>query len=229
MKPMRKKMVARVLMATGGATLLVMGFIACSGSDGQDLVQGFDSGPDTSLPDTSVADTGPKDTGADVAKESGPIYDAGPVVTLDGGDLYEGGVPCVLGGELEEEPNDDTANANTLNPNPLLPEAGKAQSRSTRCGVMFLVGADGGDAGNDSGLVPELEYLTFQLQSTTKSFFVQYGGNVVLKVEVEGHPPVTIPSPDASIPFVKNKPYYIQVKSADGKSQKWRVTLFEDN
>jgi hypothetical protein len=225
---MRKKIAARLLMATGGATLLACGFVACSGSDSQDVVQGVDSGPETSF-DTSVPDTGPKDTGADVQKEAGPIYDAGAPIVLDGGDLYEGGIPCVVGGELEEEPNDDVASANPLNANPPLPEAGKAQSRATRCGAMFLVDADGGDAGNDSGLVAELEYLTFQLQPTTKSFYVQYGGNVVLKVEVEGHAPVTIPSADASIPFVKNKPYYVQVKSADGKSQKWRVTLFEDN
>jgi hypothetical protein len=196
---------ARLFLGLASAAMLAAGFAACGGSDDNDDVTdvpdaaeaapAFDAGQDTGKPDTGTPDTG-------------PVYDAGTPTTLDGGDLYEGGVPCVLGGQLEEEPNDDQATANTLAP--------------TRCGVVF-VNADGGADAS----VAELDYVKFELEAGTKTYYLDYQGNVKLDVEVDGSAPVTV-TPTASLPFVVGQPTYVKVYSADGKRQNWRVTLFKN-
>lgn len=216
---MRKTFGTRVFLAAGGSALLAAGFVACGGSDPQDVTAAPDAA-EASIPDATLdtnKDTGPPDASID----RGPIYDAGPPIVLDGGDLYEGGVPCVLGGLLEEEPNDDEATANLLSP--------------TRCGVIFVNpdrsdAGDAGDAGDaaDGGLA-ENDYVKFQLKTATQSFFLQFAGNVKMDVMVDGSAPVTISSTQSpAVPFVRGQPYSVRVYSADGKRQVWRVTLFEN-
>lgn len=194
-----------------GVVMVAAWIAACSGSDEQEVITAPDSGQeagfvDTNRPDvqtdTSRPDTGPPDTG--------PIYDAGPPTVLDGGALYEGGVPCVVGGALEEEPNDDKDAANTMAP--------------TRCGVVLLT-ADGG-ALSDGG-VAESDFLTFQLKPATTSFYIQFTGNVMLKITVGAQTATFTPAMQEPVPFDKTKPYYIEVKSFDTKRANWRVTVFE--
>lgn len=206
MRNRRTRVGAAILL---GAVAAFTGWlIACSGSDSSDVTEAPDtSAPEASTRDTSLPETAPADVVAqDVKKDTGPVYDAGPATVLEAGDEYEGGVPCVVGGQLEEEPNDDKDAAN-----PTMP---------TRCGAVLLT-ADGGTA--------ESDFLTFTLKQTTTNFFIQFSGDVSLKVEVEGSPPVTItPTTSPTLPLVKGKPYFIEVKSLmANKKANWRVTIFE--
>ena len=201
---MRKFFGPRLLLcATGIAAVGV--WVACGGSDSQD-VQAVDAGRDVVVLDTSAAlDTGIlPDTSVAPVPEAGPIYDAGAPNVLEGGPGFEGGIPCVVGGLVEEEPNDDPSMANPLTP--------------TRCGAVLVE-----DGGLDGG---ENDYLTFTLGDASTSFFLQYSGQVKVNVEVDGSAPVDITAPDASLKLVKDQPYFVQVRSATGKTEVWRVTLF---
>lgn len=218
---MRKTIGSRVLIAFAGSSLVALAFLAaCSGSDDQDVTSPTPDASKASLPETGpTPDTGVQETST--TKDSGPVYDAGAPTTLDGGDLYEGGVPCVVGGALEEEPNDDTEHANTLAP--------------TVCGVIFARDPDAGtDAGEDADAdagagKTESDFVTFTLKSTTKSFFLQFSGKVNLHLTVEGQPAVDISATSSpTLPLVKDKPYYIEVRSSEDKRTPWRVTLFEN-
>ena len=180
-------------------------WVACGGSDDQAVVEGDAGGPEASLPDTSPVDSAPKDSGILPTKEAGPIYDAGTPNLIDGGDAVEGGIPCVVGGDPELEPNDETLTANELKP--------------TRCGAVLVT--DGGPDGGES------DFLTFTLADAATSFFLQYAGNVSVKVETDGQAPVDITGPDASLVLKKAQPYFVEVRSVNGKSQVWRVTLFQ--
>ncbi len=206
-----------VVAATASMTAV---FIACSGSDDQDVISqdaGQDtSPPDTSVPDTAAADTGPKDSGV---KDTGPQYDAGPPTVLDGGDLYEGGIPCVLGGVAEEELNDEPDAANPIDPD----DAGCTAPGCSRCGIIFQ---NDPDAAADAGT--ELEYVSFSLHSWAKSFYLQYAGDITMTVNVDTQGPFVINASSSPVlPFVRDKTYYVQVKSNTGKRTPWRVTLFE--
>ncbi len=202
---MRKGHIARLLF-TMSAVAAAGVWAACGGSDGQDVVQ-TDAGSDTGGGDRDSggdqndsgdhADSGPKDSGADVE-----IYDAGEPNVLDGGDV-EGGIPCVVGGELEEEPNDTALLANELRP--------------TRCGVIKIDALDAG----------EKDYLTFTLGDASTNFFLQYAGNVKVMVETDGSAPVDITQGSPKLDFRKGQPYFVEVTSKDNKQQVWRVTLFE--
>ena len=181
-------------------------WVACGGSDDNGTVDSDAGGPETSQPDTSPpVDASPKDTGIDATQEAGPIYDAGMPNLIDGGAEFEGGIPCVVGGDPELEPNDDTLTANELKP--------------TRCGAVLVT-----DGGLDGG---ESDFLTFTLGDASTSFFLQYAGNVKVNVETDGMAPVDITGPDASLILKKHQPYFVEVRSVNGKSQVWRVTLFQ--
>jgi hypothetical protein len=210
---MRKMRRARIGFSLVLASAAFGGWVAaCSGDDSSsdtpaapDAARVEASVPPNSLPDTSVADVV-----LDVVQDTGTIYDAGPANVLEAGDEYEGGVPCVVGGQLEEEPNDDPDAANTLAP--------------TRCGAILLTA----DGGTGSPTIAESDFLTFTLPTTTNTFFIQFSGDVSLKVDVEGNPSVTItPTTSAAVPFVKGKPYFIEVRSLNGKKAFWRVTVFQ--
>jgi hypothetical protein len=206
-KPLRTRLgLGLALSAAIGAWLA-----ACGGSDTQDVIESPDTGPpETSTVDNFRPDTGPPDTGK---PDTGPVYDAGPPNVLDGGDLYEGGVPCVVGGLLEEEPNDDRDAANVVDP--------------TRCGAILLTASSDPDGGAGDAAA-ELDYLTFTLKPATKSFYIQFQGDVILTVDVEGKPTTTITKTSSPpVPFVRDKPYFIQIKSETGKRANWRVTIFE--
>jgi hypothetical protein len=202
---MRKAQVARLLF-TMSAVASVAVWAACSGSDEQDVVQ-VDSGTDTGSDDKDSAvtdsggqpDTGPRDTGTPDVK----VYDAGQPNVLDSGD-GDGGIPCVVGGELEEESNDDRLTANTLSP--------------TRCGVVKINDLDAGES----------DFLTFTLGDASTQFYLQYAGNVNVLVETDGSAPIDITQGAPKLPFRKGQPYFVEVKSKDNKRQVWRVTLFEE-
>lgn len=208
---MRKSLVARLVF--GLTTVAAVGvWVACGGSDAQDVVAG-DAGGDASSKDGSTEDayTPPKDSGAkDSSADTGTKErDAGTPIVIypDGGPFAEAGIPCYEGGELEQEPNDIKALANPLRP--------------IRCGVIEV-----GDAGaiNDGG---ESDWLTFELSDASTGFWLQYEGNVKVFVETDGQAPMEA-TPDAAMIVRKDQSYYAQVRSADGKTQKWKVILFED-
>ena len=208
----------RSLIVGGLLASAVGAFIACGGSDNQDvIVPPEDAGTkDTSVPDNAVPDTGPPDTGP---KDAGPQYDAGPNVVLDGGEEYEGGVPCVAGGLLEEEINDEPDAANPLDP----ADAACPAPGCSRCGVIFT----NADGGTDGGA--ELEFVSFDMHPSAKSFFLQYGGDVTLTVRVGAMGPYVINKTSTPVlPFVRNQTYFVEVKSNTGKRTPWRVTLFEN-
>jgi hypothetical protein len=193
-------------MVAGG--LLAAWIAACSGSEEQDVIATPDAAPETAT-DTSKPDVQADTSKPDSAPEAGPIYDAGPPTVIEAGEEYgEAGVPCVLGGSLEEEPNDDKDAANTVDP--------------TRCGAILLTADGGTDAG-----VAESDFLTFQLKAATKNFYIQFSGDITLTITVDGQTVMFTPTSQPAVPFVRDKPYYIQVKSVDGKKQNWRVTIFE--
>lgn len=207
------------LAVSTGVGLLV----ACSGSDDTPVTPTADAAPEATV-DTGVQDTSRPDTGpADAARDTGPQYDAGPPITLDSG------IPCVQGGIEEMEPNDDKNSANAFDNNA---DAGPSASV---CGVVSegATAVDGGDAGDDGGdaggvVGSTSDFLTFQLQATTRSFYLQFSGDITMTVEVEGNAPVVIsPTSSPALPFVKDKPYYIEVKSRTGRETNWRVSLFE--
>ncbi len=187
-------------------------WVACGGSDDQDVVQS-DAGSDTgsSQQDTGTSNNdsgGQKDTGTpDTSPPKGYCdlndCDAGAPNLIESGTI-DGGIACVVGGEGEEEPNDTALLANEMKP--------------TRCGVII---ADGGpDAGED-------DYFKFTLNDASTSFYVQYAGKVHVYVQADGSAPVDITQPGANLPFVYNQPYFVKVRTADDKQQVYRVTLFE--
>ncbi len=206
---MRKPLVARLTFAlTAFAAIGV--WVACGGSDATDVTAdaGVDAGKqeqeDSAPP---VTDSGSKDA---TPTDSGPARDAGPPVIIfpDGGPFADSGIPCYVGGQLEEEPNNDKDTANLLAP--------------IRCG--FINVPDGGT--EDGG---ESDWLKFELGDASTGFFVRYEGSVKVVVETDGMAPVDITQPGASIPvFAKGQPYFVQVRSATGTTQLWKVILFED-
>lgn len=225
---MRMSTGLRFFFGAFAVTSLTAAFIACGGSDEQDVIatdagrEGstvFDTGaPDTNKPDTSGADTGPADTG--------PQYDAGQPTTLEAGAEYDGGIACVAGGQIEQEVNDDPDAANQLR---LSPEAGCTGNGCSRCGVIFDSDPDAGADAADGGGA-ELEYVTFELQAATKSFFIQYAGDITLTVTVEGNAMQYVIKTGSSptLPYALGKRYFIEVKSNTGQRTPWRVTLFEN-
>lgn len=155
-------------------------------------------------------------------------YDAGPedFQTFDGGDI-DGGIPCVAGGELEVESNDSEETANPLNP------------PASRCGVARMRSGEPADAGPDAdagdaeaadaGLVPESDFMTFFISKEARDIYVQYHGDgvqVLVKAGDGGAQDIT--QPGVVLPFARNTPYYVEVRSKTGKPEVWRVSMFED-
>lgn len=231
---MRTSTGLRVFFGISTAAVLTSAFIACGGSDDNQDVISADAGSETSLPDTSVPDTsGPEDTGAHDTGggDAGPQYDAGLPATIDGGPLYEGGVKCVAGGQVEEEPNDNEQTANELRYGGADGGICTAPGCS-RCGVIGELLPDVDAAvGLDAGAI-DPEYVKFVLAQTAKSYFIQYQGDVKLTVYINdpdgGADGGVYEVPGAtSLPFVRDAQYYVKVESANGGKTDWRVTLFE--
>ena len=193
-------------------------FFACSGSDPQDVITPTEGGtPDVTTtpdvftqPDTSTSDAGADRTVSDAASDAFP-YDTGTPTVIDAGGIYEGGVPCVVGGALEVEPtNDSPSTPDTLNP--------------TVCGAILL------GAGADGGI--DVDYLKFRLKNTTTSFFIYFEGNIKMTVTVPGadggvQTVIITPTSGGAVPFVQNQDYSVKVESNDGARQNWRITVFE--
>lgn len=216
---MRKVLGPRLIFSLTALAALGL-WVACGGSDDPIVPipdAGRDSGGnlnrDTGGPDDEEdEDSGneQRDTGTEDTGNTEPEYDAGKPIVLDAGDV-DGGIACVEGGELEFEPN---------NEKPLVAataDSGKHTLRPTRCGIIRAI-ADAGES----------DWLTFTLGDASTSFYVQYAGNVTVHVETDGQAPADITAqPPPNLKFVKDQPYYVQVRSKDGKQQSWRVTLFE--
>lgn len=192
---------------------------ACSSSSSEEVLAA-DAGSDTSssgLDSGSTTDTGGSNFDSATNTETsvfdaGPQYDAGAPVTLDGGGPDGGGLPCVQGGIAEVEPNN---------------AAGTATPFTTSvCGFIEPNSAPA-DAAADASVGAEVDFLTFTLQAATTSFFVQFSGDVTLNITVDGQTVVLTPTSFPPIPFVKNKPYVIEVKANQASTTVYRVSLFE--
>jgi hypothetical protein len=227
---MRKSTRLRFFLAATSLSALAAFFVACGDDDSNSDITGppdaaaETSKPETSTPDTSLPDAGPKDAAPD-----GPLYFAGDATVLDAGPEYEGGIACVAGGRIEVEVNNEPDAANPLRTSP---EAGCVGTGCSVCGVIFDDDLDaGGDAGDGGFGGTEYEYLTFVLHPATKSFYLQFAGDVTLLVSVEGGAgsPYTVSTTSSpEIKYVANTPYYVRVTSNTGKQTPWRVTLFEN-
>ena len=184
---------------------------ACSGDDSgatlfQDSGAGDGSGDDTTTSGGDDVSSGSDGSGGgDASQTDGP-----PIVFLDGGPDV-GPVPCVAGGVLETEPNDNLGQANTINGNvPMCGQITRAQ---------------------DGGL--DEDYFAFHMQASTTTMTIEFNGNVSLTVSVDGgdggrQEVVLSPtSTSTPVPFVKDKQYTIVVRSFDGNPQNYRVTIHE--
>lgn len=238
---MRNSTRLRFFLAAASVSTLAAVFIACGGSDDQDVTAPPDSGtgdtnrPDTNTakPDTGVPDTGPpKEAGPD-----GPVYNPGDATVLEAGPEYDGSINCVAGGQIEVEDNGDPSSANDLR---LAADAacygfvnGVSQGNGcSRCGVIFDDDPDAGADAGDGGLGgTELEHVSFTLHPETTNFFLQYGGDVKLTVTVEGSAQEYVIAnglPAPTLPYVAGKVYTVRVTSTTGKLTPWRVTLYEN-
>lgn len=227
---MRNSTGLRFFLAATSLTTLAALFVACSDDDGNSDITGApDAATDTNRPDTNtVTDTGPPDTGPKDAAPDGPGYFAGDATVLDGGPDYEGGVACVIGGQVEQEVNDEPGTANELR---TTPDAGCVGTGCSVCGVITDSDLDAGKDAGDGGLGgTELEYVSFVLHSATKNFYIQYGGDVTLVVTVEGSTTEYVINSTSSptLPYSAGKRYSVLVKSNTGAVTPWRVTLFEN-
>jgi hypothetical protein len=228
---MRKSTRLRFFLATVSLSAFAGIFAAACGDDdsgGGGTGAPDSSIPETSKPDTAASDTGLPDTGPKDAAPDGPIYNAGDATVLEAGPEYEGGIACVVGGQIEEEVNDDPDAANELR---VSPEAGCVGTGCSRCGVIFDNDLDAGKDAGDGGLGgTELEYVSFVLHPATKNFYIQYAGDVTLVVTVEGSATEYVISSTSAptLPYTAGKRYFVAVKSNTGVLTPWRVTLFEN-
>lgn len=234
---MRNSTRLRFFLAVASLTSLAGLFVACGDDDGGSLPPP-DAGQETSRPETSTPDTGTPDTGnPDTGTpDTGPGYDAGPTTILEAGPEYEGGIACVVGGQIEQEVNDDPDASNELRKTADAGCLGKlngalAGPGCTRCGVIFDSDLDAGADAGDAGLGgTEVEYLSFVIEPGTERFYLDFAGNVTLVVTVEGNPTeyVITPTSAPTLPYTAGKRYFVEVKSNTGMRTPWRVTLFED-
>ena len=121
--------------------------------------------------------------------------------TTSGG-TTSGGTTTPTCGSAEDEPNDDEYHANKID--------------GTICGTISPQG--------------DTDWLTFTLKPSTQSLALQFSGSVRLRVMVEGHGTTELtPNSAGAVPFVKNKPYYVQVAAFKDSqsSQVWQVTVVE--
>lgn len=121
--------------------------------------------------------------------------------TTSGGTTSSGGADggTSSGGagcESETEPNDNENQANLLS--------------SSLCGQI--------------GTNSDVDFLTFTLPMSAKTMKLTFDGPVTLKVSVDGANSVTLKAGSTQgVPFVKGKPYFIEVQGTKGAS--WRVNL----
>lgn len=193
---------------------------ACSSSSTEEVLA-TDAGSDSSLlpdsggsPDTGSVGFDAGTTETSTVIDAGPQYDAGAPVVLDGGAGNDGGIPCVQGGVAEIEPNQ---------------AAGQATPFTTSiCGVIESAGgANDAAAVPDAALGAESDFATYTLKSTTSSFYVQFSGDITLVITVDGQTVTLTPTSFPAIPFVKGKPYIVEVKANTSAKTFWRVSLFE--
>lgn len=189
-------------------------WVACGDDDNDaNIVEPVvDSGVQTNLPDVATSQPDVVTT-----PPSGPDRDGGTLVTLDAGPGVDGGIPCYAGGELEVEPNDLLSQANEM------PEGAISANVLKRILCGITANGDGGlpDAG-------DFESLRFTLGDASTDFFLRFEGNVTVTIETDGAAPVDISQPNIVLPREYNQPYFVRVNAKDGKTQKWKIVLFED-
>jgi hypothetical protein len=216
---MRKLPLSRFVLSCAALIGGVFVWVACGDDDSTPGIS--PSTPDAASPDSSTSGEvdsgtgeetdsgGEKDTGTPVEKDPNDRWDAGERTTLDGGTGIEGGVPCILGGELEDDPNNTKPNANELNP-----------TAYTRCGEVGKAPllSDAGD----------VDWLKFGIDAGSTEFYIQYDGNVGVFVEWGDGGPVDITQkPSPNVPLRPGEQYYAKVQSKDGQTHKYRVTVFQ--
>ncbi len=189
---------------------------ACSGDDGTTAGL-FDAGPDTADNDSPTSEDGGgggNDTGTvqdtstqDVVKTEASTRDTGVPNTLDAGP-DSGAVPCVVGGNLESEPNGDVTGpkgeANTL--------------VGTVCGTITPAAGD------------VVDWYKFKLQNTTTTMTLFFSGNVKITITVNGQTVVLTPQSSPAVPFEQNKEYSVKVESNETvptNRQNYTITLEE--
>ncbi len=218
---MRRTALARLVFALSAFAGIGV-WVACGGSDDQDVTSpdaGIDSARPVEEEDayTPPRDSGPNDSGPTQPQD--PYADSGAPIVIypDGGEFADAGIECFEGGEIEVEPNNNKPTATEF------PD-GVVESKFVRrvlCGAI-----KGGDAGFDAG---EADWLKFQLSDASTGFYVKYHGKLKVNVETDGRAPVDITVPDASLGVHKfGQTYYVEVRSADGTSQPWQIIVFEN-
>jgi hypothetical protein len=184
---------------------------ACSGDDGNTAGL-FDAGTDVANGDATSGEDGggTQDTGsaqdtstADVIKTEASTRDTGVPNVVDGGP-DSGGVPCIVGGNLETEPNNDPGTANTLS--------------GTVCGTITPAALDLTD------------YYKFTLQPATTTMTLFFSGNVKITITVKGQTVVLTPQSSPAVPFEQGKEYSVKVESNEAvptNRQNYTITLEE--
>lgn len=202
------------IAAVAGVLVGAVVAAACSDSDDPAAVPAGDAGSDATTADvtTGTDSGGGTDTGTfqeTSVTDTTPSYlfDAGQPSTLfvDGGP--EGGIPCVVGGVAEVEPNNTAGTANTL------PNVAIGTSASI-CG--FLTPSDGGQ---------EVEYVAFKLQSGTSKFDVQWAGSIAQPTVTVDGGVISIGGPGS---FQKDQPYIFKIEPSGGSGAiPWRLSILE--
>ena len=138
----------------------------------------------------------------DVARADANTREAGVPNVLDGGDA--GAVPCIVGGTLETEPNNDPGTANAL--------------AGTACGTI-------------TPNIDLVDYFKFTLQPTTTTMNIVFSGNVKVTVTVNGQTVVLLPqSGNPAVPFEQGREYSLKVESNEAvptNKQSYTLTLEE--
>jgi hypothetical protein len=186
-------------------------FGACSSSSSSSNSDLFDGGPDVTTDDGAV-DTGSgldsaKDTAAPdtfVPFDSGPPHDAQAacaVMPTDGGDAgNDDGEAGAVANNVEVEPNDSAANANTLVLNG--PECGSISPAT------------------------DVDFYKFTIPASDTKWSISFDGNIKMTFTVGTDPPVVVqPGSTPSPTFHAGAEYTVQVESADGQPQAYAITI----
>lgn len=128
------------------------------------------------------------------------VTSSGTSGSTSGGTSSSGGMDGGADCPQELEPNDSKERSTLLAP--------------TRCGIIQPVG--------------DVDLLTFTLKPGTQKLEIKFQGQVKLTITVQGAGTVVLPG-SSSVPFVRGKPYYVEIKPVDPNQPKvpWRVDVVE--
>jgi hypothetical protein len=172
------------------------------------LACGGASDQDVLSASSSTSSSGSSSSGAAASSSSGATSTSGGTTSSGsssgGTTTTDAGKPPPTGTcEPEAEPNNEPGDANEL--------------KTSLCGSLLPV--------------TELDFVTWKLESNTKTMDFTYQGNVKIRIFVEGHDPVELsPTSNPAIPFVVGKPYLARISAAATAAKiDWRVNLVTTN